>query len=220
MATVLAIAGSTGLVGTEAVGLAAADSRFRLVLALARRSPAEPPPGPSVRTEIVDYERLDAWHLAQPLDAAFCALGTTIRRTGSEDAFRQVDYDYALAFAKRAQALGARHFLLVSALGADPKSRIFYNRVKGELERDIMALGFLRLAIARPSVLLGDRTEVRFGELIAKWASRVAPRAYRGVHAGRVASGLLAELFRRGARSSALENRDLLEYPTDRIGPT
>jgi uncharacterized protein YbjT (DUF2867 family) len=89
-------------------------------------------------------------------------------KAGSRDAFRRVDYDYALRIAQLALAGGANHFLLVSALGADATSRIFYNRVKGELEQAVGRLGYRSLTIVRPSLLLGERHERRLGEEIAK----------------------------------------------------
>jgi uncharacterized protein YbjT (DUF2867 family) len=185
----IAVAGSTGLVGSEAVRLAGLDPRFTRVLAPTRREVAFA--SPRVTGQVIDFEHLDRWEPPFALDTALCALGTTIRRAGSQAAFRRVDHDYPIAFAHRAKRLGVSTFLLVSAVGARADSGVFYNRVKGEVEDAIRAIGFERVVIARPSILLGDRAEVRPAELIGKWVSRFLPIRYRGIPATRVAAALL-----------------------------
>ena len=129
-----------------------------------------------------------AWAAA---DHIFCALGTTMRQAGSEAAFREVDFDYPLALARAALARGAGHFLLVRAVGASPPSRIFYNRVKGEVEAAIAALGFRSLTIARPSLLLGDRGEFRPKEQLGRLLGLFAPPRWKPVAAERVARALV-----------------------------
>lgn len=99
--------------------------------------------------------------LQGPVDIAFCCLGTTLRHAGSESAFRAIDHDLVLACARRARELGARHLLVLSALGADPHSRVFYSRIKGEMEEALKAQDWPQLTIARPSLLLGPRREQR-----------------------------------------------------------
>ena len=101
------------------------------------------------------------------VDIAYCCLGTTIKQAGSEQAFRAVDLDMVVAFAKRAREMGARHLIVISALGADRRSSIFYNRVKGEMEHALRAQDWPQLTICRPSLLLGERTEPRLGEQFA-----------------------------------------------------
>jgi uncharacterized protein YbjT (DUF2867 family) len=145
---------------------------------------------------VVDFAALDVHGLAAP-EVVFCALGTTIGKAGSQAAFRAVDHDAVLAFAEAALGAGARHFVLVSSLGADPRSRIFYNRVKGEIEADLRALGFASLTIAQPSLLLGDRLEPRAAERVLVVASRLLggvlkPFASRPIEAKVVARALLA----------------------------
>jgi uncharacterized protein YbjT (DUF2867 family) len=121
------------------------------VRALARHIPRPELEVPRVVTVQVDYTRLEPPPPWAAADQVFCALGTTMRQAGSEAAFREVDFDYSLALARAALARGTRHFLLVSAVGASPASRVFYNRVKGEVEAAISALGFRSVTIARPS---------------------------------------------------------------------
>jgi uncharacterized protein YbjT (DUF2867 family) len=115
----------------------------------------------------VNYDRFSAAQLPEVADV-FCALGTTIRKAGSREAFRRVDYDYPLRLARLCRDRGARQLLLVSSVGADPRSSNFYLRVKGELEQSLAELGYEKLQIFRPGVLLGSREESRPGETVGK----------------------------------------------------
>lgn len=207
---VAVVAGATGLVGRALVQQLAADGGWREVRALVRRPLPSDLVAPNVIPVQVDYGNLGAsptW--AAGVDHIFCALGTTIRQAGSPAAFRQVDFTYALALAATGLAQGARHFLLVSALGADPDSRIFYNRIKGELERAVAMLGFRSLTVARPSLLLGTRTERRLGEEIGKIFGVLAPMPWRPIPAAKVASALLAAAKRDAPGTQVLDNRQL-----------
>ena len=158
------VAGATGLVGRLLVGELSARSEVQSVTALVRR--AEGRALPKVEERVVGFERLD-FELAGPTAThVFCCLGTTLAKAGSEEAFRRVDYEYPLALGRAALAAGAKKFLVVTALGADPSSRIFYNRVKGEVERDLAALGLPELHVFRPSLILGERADRRVAERI------------------------------------------------------
>lgn len=204
VSTVL-LAGATGLVGRHCLELLTADTAFRRVVVLTRRPlPADLPGAddPKVEERVIDFDRLtDPRRLSHPdppsldrvprVDQVICALGTTLRRAGSKERFHQVDFGYPAALARMAVERGARHFLLVSAIGADAASRIFYNRVKGELEEAVSALPYRSVTIVRPSLLLGDREDFRLGEELAKRLSFLAPRRYRPVHALRVAAALV-----------------------------
>ncbi|HET7544927.1 MAG TPA: oxidoreductase [Polyangiaceae bacterium] len=188
------IAGGSGLVGAQLLSLLLDDSEFGMVVSLGRKRLEVESPKLVQRT--VDFSALDMAGLAAP-EVAFCSLGTTIGKAGSQQAFRAVDHDAVLAFARAALAAGARCFVLVSSLGADARSRIFYNRVKGETEADLRALGFASLPIAQPSLLLGDRVESRPAERAMIVASRflgaaLKPFAARPIEARVVAKALLA----------------------------
>jgi uncharacterized protein YbjT (DUF2867 family) len=151
--------------------------------------------GESIRS-VVHYAALPA------LDAVFLALGTTIQIAGSQARFRAVDFDANLAAARMAQAAGARRAALVSAMGANARSRVFYSRVKGELEEALAALGLDALVIARPSMLRGDRAQlgqpVRAGELrwarLDAWLRPLIPANYRAIDAADVAAALRRQL--------------------------
>lgn len=157
----LLLVGATGLVGRHVLEKALADPRVGRVVAPCRRALA----GHSrLSAPLVDFEQLpedvDWWRA----DAVICTLGTTLRTAGSKDAFRRVDHDYPLAVARLARSHGTPTYVLNSAIGAKADSRIFYNRIKGELEHDLRAEGFTSLVFVRPGVIDGHRDEFRLGE--------------------------------------------------------
>jgi uncharacterized protein YbjT (DUF2867 family) len=203
---VAVVAGATGLVGQALVRQLAADGAWREVRALTRRDLPAGLALPGVVPVRVDYSRLDPSPDWAAGDHVFCALGTTMRQAGSAEAFRRVDLDYPVALARAALASGARHFLLVTAVGASTDSRFFYNRVKGEVEAAIGALGFRSVTIARPSLLLGDRGAFRWGEQLGKVAGILAPPRWRPVRADRVARALIAAAKRDQPGVHILEN--------------
>ena len=193
------LVGATGLVGREILqGLLADDSVTR-VHALGRRPPALTHPKLSFHG--VDFASLPA---LAPADEAYLALGTTIKVAGSQAAFRAIDFDANLAVAKAARAAGVTRLGLVSAMGADAHARLFYSRVKGELEDALKGLGFAGLVIARPSMLAGEREAlgqpVRSGEVLALRISRALkpfiPANYRSVDVADVAGALLRRVPR------------------------
>lgn len=191
------VAGGTGLVGRELIDALLADHAVGAVHALVRNRNAELARRNGLTLHVVDYAQpLPA---LPPADDAFCCLGTTIKVAGSQAAFRAVDFDAALSFARAARAAGATRLGVVSALGADAASHVFYNRVKGELEQAVKTLGFDCVLLARPSLLLGDRSALgqptRVGERIGaalnaplKW---LLPDSVRPIDARTVALGLM-----------------------------
>lgn len=202
------VAGATGLVGGELVRQLAERPSYARVAILLRRPPETPLPG-RVEPVLVDYEQLDRSAAWFAVDDVFCALGTTIRQAGSQAAFRRVDHDYVVAVARLARERGARHFLLVSTVFADAASRAFYNRVKGEVEEAVRALGYPSLTIARPSLLLGNRPELRLGEELVKPLGWFFPRAYRPIHARHVAAALIGAAERGAPGEHVLQSADM-----------
>jgi uncharacterized protein YbjT (DUF2867 family) len=176
-------------VGAEVVRQLAADPTVARVIAIVRRVPQGL--SPKVEVHEVDFDRLAAHERLFAVDQIICALGTTIRQAGSQAAFRKVDFEYPLAIATLGHRQGARHFLLVSALGANRDSRLFYNRVKGELEDQLRSLGYRSVTIARPSLLVGPRKERRVFEQIGAWIGGIVPGRYRPVRAEAVAASLV-----------------------------
>lgn len=202
--------GATGLVGGEALRLLLADPAFGRVVVLTRRPLRDA--SSRVEQHILPLERMAEDPAPFRVDQVLCALGTTIRRAGSQEAFRRVDHDYPLEAARLALREGATHYLLVSAMGADPGSRIFYNRVKGEVERDLRALPFRSVTIARPSLLLGDRAEFRLGEEVAKRFGWLMPPAFRPIHARDVAAALVRAAREDAPGQRVLSSRELRAY--------
>jgi uncharacterized protein YbjT (DUF2867 family) len=184
------LCGATGLVGREALHQLLADPGIARVRALVRRELELR--DPRLELCVVDFERL-AEHAAAlaGADQLVCALGTTIKQAGSREAFRRVDHDYPLALARLALEHGARHVLLVSSIGASPRSRTFYLRVKGELEEALAGLPYRSLSILRPSLLVGERAERRRGEELAARLGFLFPARYKPIAAAEVAAGLV-----------------------------
>jgi uncharacterized protein YbjT (DUF2867 family) len=154
---VVALAGATGLIGSHLLTRLLADERVDRVIAYGRRPLS------------VENGKLEQRALATPLvpkdiDDAYCALGTTMKKAGSREKFLEVDRDLVLGFAKACRDNGCRRFMLVSSMGADPRSMNFYLRTKGEVEDAVRELGFDAVHVARPSVLDGERSESRPGE--------------------------------------------------------
>lgn len=182
----LAVAGATGLTGEQLLDRLLNEPTVQCVQALSRRPLAA---HPRLQNTVGDFKQ-GLNHLHEPLDTAFCCLGTTMAQAKSEAGFRAVDYDLVLAFAERTRALGARHFLLISAIGADSQSSFFYNRVKGDIEAALSAQDWPQLTIARPSLLLGQRPEARLAERLAAPLSRWLPGKYGGIEASTLAHAL------------------------------
>lgn len=160
------IAGASGLVGHELLIQLLADPNVTSVTSLGR-SPQKRAHA-KLHDVITNFERLEYVELPKS-DVAFCCLGTTIKKAGSQEAFSKVDHDYVLNFAKAAQAVGVQSFIVISAMGADVNSKVFYSRVKGQVEQDLKNLNFQNLVILRPSLLLGERSERRTNEKVAAW---------------------------------------------------
>jgi len=203
------VAGATGLVGRECVDLLLGDEGFTRIVAVVRRTLHTTLESERLWIRKVDYDRLDRSADLFRVDTVFCALGTTMHDAGSEEAFRRVDFEYALAAARLGLAGGARHFLLVSALGADRHSRIFYNRVKGELEQAVGELGYPSLTIIRPSLIVGERAGPRRFERLAGRLAFLSPRRFRPVEAARVAAALVGAALEDAPGQRIIENRDI-----------
>jgi uncharacterized protein YbjT (DUF2867 family) len=194
--TPLLVSGASGLVGRALVKRLLDDERWAGVVAVVRRPLGVA--GGRLAEVVADFGRLEG--VAVPrVRTAFCALGTTIAKAGSEAAFRAVDVEAVVAFARLARRAGATRFLLVSALGADPGSRVFYNRTKGEAEEAVKAAGFDGVALFRPSLLVGERAESRPAERAAivasglfSWAMVGPLSRWRPVPAEAVAAAMVA----------------------------
>ena len=190
------LAGATGLIGKALLPFLLNDTSYSSVTVLVRRSTGLT--HPKLQERIVDFARLAELDLDFNGADVYCSLGTTIKKAGSQAAFRKVDYTYPFELAKIAKSRGAQQFLIVTAIGSAVDSKIFYSRVKGEIEADLKQLGLPSLHIFRPSLLLGNREEFRAGERFWTHASKfLLPlfqgplRRYRPIHDAVVAKAML-----------------------------
>ena len=193
-ARVALVAGATGLVGREVLAALLADKHYRTVHSLGRRT--LPLTSPKLTQHIVDFAALQE---LPRIDDVFICLGTTIKVAGSQAAFRAVDYEAVVAVAGMGIAQGATNLGVVSAMGADAKSGVFYNRVKGEMEDAMASLGYVSVSIVRPSLLVGDRGPLnqperpgeRLGLVVSKLFKPLIPANYLPIQASDVAAGLV-----------------------------
>lgn len=199
------LAGATGLTGEHLLDRLLSEPTICCVLAPSRRALAE---HPHLTNPVGDLGELLP-QLDGKTEVAFCCLGTTLRRAGSQEAFRAVDLDLVVNFAQQARALGARHLLVISAAGANPRSSVFYNRVKGEMEEALKTQDWPQLTIARPSLLLGPRSEFRFGERVAAPLMRWLPGKYRGIEATVLARALWRLALEEGSGVRVVESDEL-----------
>ncbi len=188
------IAGATGLIGRHLLEKLLEDDHYQTLYVLTRKPLSHA--NPKIKELVVDFDTFSEDDLPA-VDDVYCCLGTTMKKAGSKNAFRKVDYHYPLKIAQIARQKGARQYLLVSSMGADKRSRFFYNQVKGEVEEAVAVVGFETLHIFQPSILLGERTEKRLGERIGQISMQViAPlllgrlRKYRPIRASMVAEAM------------------------------
>ncbi len=194
MGSTALVIGSTGLVGGHLVRALLEDPRFDKVVSFARRVPGYA--HPKLNPRVVDFRDPAAWAAYVQGDVLFSALGTTLKQAGGKEAQYEVDHTFQLQTAKSARENGVPAFVLVSSSGANERSRIFYSRMKGELEREVRALGFPRLRILRPGILAGDREEARPAEhaaAVLMQGMKFVPglRALRPIHGSVMAKALV-----------------------------
>jgi len=191
----LLLLGATGLIGGECLQYLRDDDYYSHVIILTRKILPEMVVTAKMKQHLVDFDRIEQYRELIRADDVICALGSTRSKAGSKENFYRIDFEYPYELAKIAIKNGAGHFLLVSALGADPRSPFFYNRVKGKLENAVIDLGYGRISIFHPSLLLGKRKEYRPGEVLMKaifgFFSFVIPVKYRPIKARTVAAAIL-----------------------------
>ena len=190
------ILGATGLVGGHVLRFVLDDPEYAKVVVLARRSLGID--SAKLVEVVTDFDRPETYRAHTAVDDVFSCLGTTIKKAGSQEAFRKVDFEYPVAVARAASAAGARQYLIVTAVGADSTSRVFYNRAKGEVEDALRAIAFPDgLKMFHPSLLLGDRDESRPAERAASVVMKAtsglfvgALKRYRAIDASQVARAM------------------------------
>jgi uncharacterized protein YbjT (DUF2867 family) len=203
------VLGASGLVGSQLLKQLLDSNHYNQVVSLARR-PLNIQ-HPKLIQETLDFDQPDPTKIVG--DDLFCALGTTLKKAGSKEAQYRIDCLYPYEIGRIAKQNGVGSYLLVSSVGADANSTNFYLRTKGDLEKRIEGLGFERFVAARPSFLLGDRTEFRLGEkigiVLALALAPIIPKRYRGVQAATVAKALMEAANGNLRGTHFLENAEL-----------
>jgi len=203
------LAGASGLVGGECLRALVASPVYGRVLVVTRRDLGTQVAHPKVEQLVVDFADLAPRAADLVADHVFCTLGTTIKKAGSRERFRDVDFTYPHELARLSRERGAVHFSTVSALGAGTRSHFFYSRVKGELEEALRHMGWPSLAILRPSVIAGKRTENRPLERVAEHLLSIAPPTWRPVPAATIAAAMVALAWHEPPGVTVVESRDI-----------
>jgi uncharacterized protein YbjT (DUF2867 family) len=202
------VVGATGLIGKHLTIKLLASNFYSKIKVLVRK-PLDIN-HPNLEQIVVDFNNLDTSKIVA--DDVFCCLGTTMKQAGSKPAFYKVDFTYPVEIAKAALANGAKQYIIVTAMGADEKSMVYYNRVKGEVEKALSDLHYPTLLIFRPSMLLGERKEPRLGEKIGKilmnTISFLTPEKYKAIEGEKVANAMMI-LAQKG-----IKNKDIFESGT------
>ena len=208
------IAGSTGLIGSQLLQLLLDSDRYNHVIALTRQ---DLPLQHSKLTQLkIDFSKLGESLDDFAADDIYCCLGTTMAKAGTKENFYQVDFYYPLLLAKSWKQRGAKQYMLVSALGADKNSSIYYNQVKGEIEEAVTKEHFEATHIFRPSLLLGDRSEQRTGEDAARIFYKIfgflIPKKYKAINSANVARAMLHFASQEQIGTHIHESKDLQQF--------
>jgi uncharacterized protein YbjT (DUF2867 family) len=188
------VIGATGLVGSELTRLLSTNEQFERIKVFTRR-PLEVE-HPKVEEYVINFDYPEQWKNLVKGDVLFSSLGTTLKQAGSKGAQFKVDYKYQYRFARVASENGVLNYVLISAAGASPSSRIFYSRMKGNLEKDVKKLSFQYITILKPGLLAGNRKEKRAGEQIGftvlNFLHRLPGlRSLKPIHAAKVARAMI-----------------------------
>lgn len=191
----ICLAGSTGAVGNHVLQYLNQENQVSKIITLTRKPTSQKKS--KEENQVINFDQISSLNIKT--DVFICCLGTTIKVAGSQAAFRKVDYDYVVNFAKLAESVSAQKFLVVSSVGADENSSVFYSRAKGEMESTIKKLNIPAIEIFQPSLLLGERNEARTGENFAKVLAPLfnplligSMKKYRAIEASDVAKALVA----------------------------
>jgi uncharacterized protein YbjT (DUF2867 family) len=157
---------------------------------------------PHLDNVVIDFDNLEEYGSLMAVDDVYCCLGTTIKQAGSKEAFKKVDYHYVVNLARIAREQGAERLMLISAVGVDARSRIFYNAVKGQVEQDVKAMQYPTLHIFKPPLLVGNRKEFRMGERVATVIMKLINpilvgglSKYKSIYGNTVAKAMRAAAF-------------------------
>lgn len=207
-----AIFGGTGLIGSKLISELNMNPTYAQIFSFERNRE----PNSLGKLEILPLSGEHISFPSTPIDSVFCCIGTTMKKAGTRNAFRAVDYDLVLKIAQAAKANGVNNFVVVSSIGANAKSKNFYLKIKGEMEQSLSNIGFERLVIVRPSLLLGKRNETRFSEGLGKILFRIfsflfvgSLVKYKGIEAHDVAKAMIFAAQNSSEKIIVLESNNL-----------
>ncbi len=207
------VIGATGLVGKQLVKLLLENENFGEVKIFVRRDTGIQ--HPKLKQHIVDFSKAESWTKKLTGDVLFSALGTTLKQAGSKEKQYEVDFTFNLNFAQKAKENGIENYVLVSSIGANSKSKIFYTQIKGELDDAVAKLGFKNLAILRPSSLTGDRDETRWMEKmsipIARFVTKFVLKKYRPISGKTVAQAMINAVLNPNPEKTIWEADEIFE---------
>lgn len=206
------IAGASGLIGKELIQKLVNSDQYRLIYSLVRKKSGNV--HEKIRELVIDFDTISQLKFDEPIHDVFCTLGTTMKQAGSRRNFKKVDYEYVVALANAGKKAGASKFLVVSAMGANPKSSIFYNRVKGMTEEALKNIGIKELVILQPSLLLGERSETRTGEKLSAFIMKafnfLIPDNYKAIPAEKVALSMLKMALKTNESVTIVKSGEML----------
>ncbi len=209
------VVGATGLVGSEVVDVLLESGDYEKVIIWVRNPSCMSRAG--LEEKIIDFEQIEDYKIDEKIDHVYCCLGTTIKKAKTKDAFKKVDLEYPLALGRWAVKNGVSQYLLVSSVGADETSKVFYSKTKGQLENGLKELGLNGIKIFRPSLLLGKRKEFRFGESFATVISKFLPflfwgpmKPYKPVKARDVAMAMYKEAMKEKTGTVIISSNEII----------
>lgn len=187
------ILGATGLTGSLLLKKLLKDPAFEKIILFARSSAGEN--SPKIEEHLIDMFQLEKYSQAFKADVVFCCIGTTKAKTPDKETYKKIDYGIPVTAAKLAKQNGIETFIVISAMGADENSGIFYNKTKGEMQRDVLKQQIKNTYILQPSLIAGDRDENRSGEKIATFFMKIfgflVPKKYKIIKAETIAEAML-----------------------------
>ena len=207
------IAGASGLIGKELLQKLVKSDQYNLIYVISRRLAGLD--DKKIRELVLEFENISQLTFEEPVDDVFCTLGSTIKKAGSRENFKKVDYEYVVSLANLGKKSGATKFIVVSAMGANQKSTVFYNQIKGMTEETLKNIGFKELIILQPSLLLGKRSEFRLAEKIAtifmKTLNVLIPDNYKAVSAEKVAGCMVKMALQTNDPVSIIKSGEILK---------
>jgi uncharacterized protein YbjT (DUF2867 family) len=214
MSKTITIIGASGLIGNEVLQLAMENKEIERITIFVRKSLHLN--NPKLIEVITDFKNLNDLETKINGDALICCLGTTRKKTPNLEEYKKIDFDLTINLAQIAKKQNIEQVHLISAIGANPKSKIFYNRLKGETEEALINIGFPQTIIYRPSLLIGKRNEYRFGELLAQKLSPIfdllligSLKKYHSISASDIAKTIVNRVLRKGQKVEVLEYNEI-----------